>query len=92
MLGAPVLQAATGGVEEVQVTNVSKLNQVFDELTDRFPQLKQHLYDANGNLNNTYEVYIGGKIIDPADMSVAVKDGDEIGVTMYFCFPRGAGI
>ena len=92
LLGAPVLQAATSGIETVRIDGASTLKEVLTHLVSSFPQIKQHLYDAKGNLSNTYGIYINGNMDDLVDLSAEVKDGDEVAITMFFCFPRGAGL
>ncbi len=87
-LGAPVLQAVTGGQEEVQVADASTLKDVLKRLEAHFPGVGQYLYDSSGELKSTYDVYINGKGIDPVALSAKVIDGDEVTVTMFFCFPR----
>ena len=88
LLGAPVLQAASGGIDTVQVDGASTLNEVLEHLVGRFPHVKQHLYDDKGNLSNTYGIYINGSTDDLVDLSAEVRDGDEVAITMFFCFPR----
>lgn len=87
-VGAPVLQAVTDGQEEVQVADASTLGDVLKRLEAQFPAVGQHLYDSSGELKSTYDIYINGKSIDPVALSAKVKDGDEVTVTMFFCFPR----
>jgi len=87
-LGAPVLQAVTDGQEEVQMAGVSTLKDVLKELEAGFPGIGHHLYDNSGELKTTYDVYINSEGIDPIALSAKVNDGDEITVTMFFCFPR----
>ena len=92
LLGAPVLQAASGGIEMVQIDGASTLNEVLAHLASRFPHIRQHLYDDKGSLSDTYGIYINGNTDDLVDLSAEVKDGDEVAITMFFCFPRGAGL
>ena len=87
-LGAPVLQAVTDGREEVQVTDASTLGEVLKGIESQFPQIKEQLYDKEGELKATFDVYINGKGIDPVVLSAKVNDGDEVTLTMFFCFPR----
>ena len=91
-LGAPVLQAASGGIENVRIDGASTLNELLSHLVSRFPRIKQHLYDDRGNLSNTYGIYINGSTDDLVDLSTEVNDGDEVAITLFFCFPRGAGL
>ena len=87
-LGAPVLQAVTDGQEEVQVTDASTLGEALKGIESQFPQIKDQLYDKGGDLKDTFDVYINGKGIDPVSLSARVSDGDEVTLTMFFCFPR----
>ncbi|MFC1978692.1 MoaD/ThiS family protein [Chloroflexota bacterium] len=87
-LGAPVLKAVTDGQEEVQVADASTLKDVLKRFETQFPGVGKHLYDSSGELKSTYDVYINGKGIDPVALSAKVKDGDEVTVTMFFCFSR----
>ncbi len=55
------------------------VGEVLDNLTAEFPELKQHLFDDEGNLRNFVNVYVNEDNIRALDMSnSAVKDGDEI--------------
>ena len=87
-VGAPVLQAVTDGQEELQVDGASTLKDVLKGLEAQFPGVGQHLYDSSDELKSTYDVYINGQGIDPVALSAKVNDGDEVTLTMYFCFPR----
>ena len=87
-LGAPVLQAVTDGQEEVQVDGASTLGEVLKGVEAQFPQVKEQLYDKEGQLKDTFDVYINSENIDPVTLSAKVSDGDEVTVTMFFCFPR----
>jgi molybdopterin converting factor small subunit len=87
-LGAPVLQAVTDGQEEVQVDGASTLGEVLKGIESRFPQIKDQLYNKEGELKDTFDVYINSKSIDPVALSAKVDDGDEVTLTMFFCFPR----
>jgi molybdopterin converting factor small subunit len=88
LLGAPVLQAASGGIDTMQIDGATTLNEVLEHLVCRFPNIKQHLYDDKGNLSNTYGIYVNGSTDDLVDLSVEIRDGDEVAITMFFCFPR----
>ena len=87
-LGAPVLQAVTDGQEEVELAGPSTLGEVLDGLETQFPGVSRHLYDSSGELKSTFDVYINNKGIDPVALSAKVNDGDEVTLTMFFCFPR----
>ena len=87
-VGAPVLQAVTNGCQEVQVAHASTLGDVLKQLEAQFPVVGQHLYDSSGELKSTYDIYINGEGIDPVALSAKVQDGDEVTITMFFCFPR----
>jgi molybdopterin converting factor small subunit len=87
-LGAPVLQAVTDGQEELQVSGASTLGEVLKGIEEKFPQIKDHLYDKDGQLKSTYDVYVNGEGLDPITLSARIKDGDEVTLTMFFCFPR----
>ncbi|MBT3363826.1 MAG: hypothetical protein HN929_08610 [Chloroflexi bacterium] len=87
-LGAPVLQAITDGIEQVHIAKAATLGDALKELENQYPGIAGHLYDANGELKSTYDVYINDKAIDPVTLSAKICDGDEVAITMFFCFPR----
>ena len=87
-LGAPVLQAITDGQEMVHIAEALTLGDVLKGLEDQYPGVAKHLYDETGDLKSTYDVYVNDQEIDPVTLSAKIADGDEVAITMFFCFTR----
>lgn len=70
-----VLQQYTGNREELEVNGIT-VKQCLDDLVKRFPDMKNWLYDANGEIIAL--VFINGDAINPKELSRPVKENDEI--------------
>ena len=73
------LRGYTGGLETVSVSGAT-VNGVFRELTVKYPELKQHLFTAEGKLRSFVNVYLNDDDIRYLDgrEEAAVKDSDEL--------------
>jgi molybdopterin converting factor small subunit len=72
----------------VEVASATTIGEVLKGLEDQFPQVTEQLYDKKGELKDIFDVYINGKGINPVTLGAKVQDGDEVAITMFFCFPR----
>jgi molybdopterin converting factor small subunit len=50
------------------------------DLTSRFPKLEKLLINPEGNLMQTYDLFINGARFYPRNMSLPLKDGDKLNV------------
>jgi len=73
------LRTYTGGLETVSVDGAT-VNAVFQQLTASYPELKQHLFTAEGKLRSFVNVYLNDDDIRYLDGKEAttVKDSDEL--------------
>lgn len=67
--------------QESIVIEGNTIGHVLNNLTEKFSELKKHLYDADGNLRNFVNVFIGDQEIKVLqNLDTKVKDGDEISI------------
>jgi molybdopterin converting factor small subunit len=73
------LRSYTGGLETVSVPGTT-VNGVFQQLTTKYPELKQHLFTAEGKLRSFVNVYLNDDDIRYLDgqQETAVNDNDEL--------------
>ena len=73
------LRTYTGGLETVAVPGAT-VSAVFDGLTQKYPDLKQHLFTTDGKLRSFVNVYLNDDDIRYlADKEASpVKDSDEL--------------
>jgi molybdopterin converting factor small subunit len=73
------LRSYTGGLETVSISGTT-VNTVFDQLTTKYPDLKQHLFTPEGKLRSFVNVYLNDDDIRYLDsqQETAVKDTDEL--------------
>jgi len=84
------LRTYTGGLETVTVSGAT-VNAVFEQLTIKYPELKQHLFTPEGKLRSFVNVYLNDDDLRYlADKeATAVKDTDEL--TIIPSIAGGAG-
>ena len=56
----PILRQAVGGAREVEASG-STVRDLLDDLTGRYPAIKGHLLDENGELNRFVNVYVNNE-------------------------------
>ena len=73
------LRTYTGGLETVNVSGAT-VNAVFEQLTAKYPELKQHLFTAEGKLRSFVNVYLNDEDLRylPEKEGSAVTDRDEL--------------
>lgn len=73
------LRTYTGGQETVSVPGAT-VNAVFEQLTAKFPELKQHLFTAEGKLRSFVNVYLNDEDLRylPEKEATTVKENDEL--------------
>jgi MoaD family protein len=73
----PTLRDQTGGEPAVDAAG-GTVRELLDDLTGRFPQLRERIYD-DGRLAGFVNVYVEGEDIRFQDgLETAVSDGDEV--------------
>jgi adenylyltransferase/sulfurtransferase len=73
------LRTYTGGLETVSISGAT-VNTVFQQLTTKYPDLKQHLFTPEGKLRSFVNVYLNDDDIRYLDsqQETTVKDTDEL--------------
>jgi molybdopterin synthase sulfur carrier subunit len=69
----PILRQAVGGAREVEASGAT-VRDLLDDLTGRYPAIKGHLLDENGELNRFVNVYVNNE-------DVRLGNGLDTGVT-----------
>jgi adenylyltransferase/sulfurtransferase len=73
------LRTYTGGLETVTVAGAT-VSTVFEQLTIKYPELKQHLFTPEGKLRSFVNVYLNDDDLRylPEKEATAVTDRDEL--------------
>lgn len=72
------LRRHTGGTQKVTCT-ANNLGELFSELGEKFPDLKPHLRDENGQIRRFLNVYVNEEDIRfLGGASYSFQDGDEV--------------
>ncbi|MCP4666411.1 MAG: MoaD/ThiS family protein [Deltaproteobacteria bacterium] len=71
----------TDGLDVVEVEG-NKVGDCLNNLTGQFPGMKDELFDKNGKLLNTIEIFVNMKSAYPEELARTVEDGDEIHITV----------
>jgi molybdopterin converting factor small subunit len=74
----PILRAQIGGAREVEAAGAT-LQEVLDDLFERFPSVRSHLVDEAGAINKFVNVYVANEDVRLGDgLATAVPDGGTI--------------
>ena len=74
----PILRPQVGNSREVEVAG-GTLREALDDLFGRFPSVRDHLVDGDGNLNRFVNVYVDNEDVRLKDgLDTAVPDGGTI--------------
>ncbi len=74
------LRQYAGGKESVEVTGRS-IGEALANLTEQYPELKKHLFDAEGKLRNFVNIYVNDEDIRyQQQTNTSLKEGDEISI------------
>jgi molybdopterin converting factor small subunit len=71
----------TNGLEMIE-TEGTTVGECLNQLVRQFPGLKEKLFEKNGKLHNYVEIYLNLESAYPDELARAVKDGDDIHVTV----------
>ena len=77
----PSLQYVTDDQEVVEV-NGNTVGQCLEQLADRFPGLKEWLYEKNGKLSKYIDVFVNQESAYPEELAKKVNDGDTLNILM----------
>jgi molybdopterin converting factor small subunit len=75
------LQSLTNNLEIIE-TEGKTIGECLDHLIRRFPALEEKLFAKKGTLHNFVEIYLNLETAYPDELAKAVKDGDDIHVTL----------
>ena len=76
----PSLQPFTDDTRSTQVSG-STVAACLEELFKRYPQLKSRLFNRNGKLLKSINIFINGEAAYPAELSRPVRGGDKIHIS-----------
>jgi molybdopterin synthase sulfur carrier subunit len=76
----PVLQALVNGVNRIDVSGAT-IDECFKEMVQKYPALKQKLYDKHGKLPKGISIFLNGVSAYPKPLSKPVRDGDKIHIS-----------
>ncbi|MDR1540891.1 MAG: MoaD/ThiS family protein [Clostridiales bacterium] len=72
------LRGFAGGSAEIELEGATA-GEVLAALAKRHPEIKEHLYEEDGNLRSFINVYVGDTNIKSLNgQDTAVKDGDSV--------------
>jgi molybdopterin converting factor small subunit len=73
------LRRYTAYEEDIEV-EASSVSSAIKRLTERFPDLRNILYDAEGKLRSVHRVHLNSEVLAPEHLDNPTKPSDEIGI------------
>jgi molybdopterin converting factor small subunit len=73
------LQELTDGVKVIEVKG-NTVGECFKHLVKKFPNIKEALFDKNGNLVDYADIYINEESSYPEELAKPVNNGDELSI------------
>ena len=67
----------TEGQQIIDVTG-NTVGQCLDDLVNKFPNIKQGLFDTNGKLHSYIDIYVNGESAYLETLAKPVKNGDKL--------------
>ena len=77
----PSLLHLTDNQEEVEVSG-NTVGQCFQQLTTKYPELKEWLFEKDGKLSKYIDVFVNQESAYPEELVKSVNDGDELNIIM----------
>ena len=77
----PLLYNYNNGRQTTEVSG-SSVGECLDDLTRKFPEMKDLLFDKKGNLHDHLYIYVNKEDYYPEEMAKPVKNGDEIDIIL----------
>jgi len=77
----PTLHSFTNNQAVVEV-NGSTVGECLNELVRQFPRLKPMMFNKQGKLLNSIDIYVNQESSYPEELAKPVKDGDELHITL----------
>ena len=75
----PSLLHLTDNQEEVEVSG-NTVGQCFQQLTTKYPELKEWLFEKDGKLSKYIDVFVNQESAYPEELVKSVNDGDELNI------------
>ena len=72
-----ILKHLTNNVEAVSV-NGNTVGDCLAGLTEKYPEIKEQLFDKDGKLLKHIDVFVNGKSAYPDELTTKVNSGDEL--------------
>lgn len=74
-------QHVAGNIKSIDI-EARTVGECLNGLLDRFPSLKERIFDKEGRLLNKVGIYINGKSSYPDELAKPVNEGDEIHIML----------
>ena len=74
---APFLQHLANDVKVAEAKG-STVGECLNDLVNQFPHMGELLFDGNGNLHRSVDVYVNGESAYPEELAKPVNDEDEL--------------
>jgi molybdopterin converting factor small subunit len=71
----------TDGKENLEVSGET-IGDCIENLIERYPEMKNAVFDTKGKLLNQIEIYLNMESAYPNELKKTVKDGDEIHIVV----------
>ena len=71
----------THGQELVDVDGKT-VGECLNDLTAKYPGIKNKIFDTNGKLRNIIEIYLNAESAYPDELLKPARDGDELSITI----------
>lgn len=55
---------------------------ILRDISRQYPELKKIILDKNGNLDQSFDVFVNGESVYPHTMTRRVKEGDKLNIVM----------
>ena len=62
--------------------NGNTVGECLKHLVKQFPGIEKELFDKNGKLDSSYDIYVNGESTYPERLAKSVKDGDELSIIL----------
>jgi molybdopterin converting factor small subunit len=73
------LRRYTAYEDDIEV-EASSVSSAIRRLVERFPDLKNVLYDVEGKLRSVHRIHLNGEVLAPENIDNPTKPSDEIGI------------
>ena len=78
---ASVFRRYTGDNSKIEVSG-NNIGEILNDLKSQYPEAGKVFLDHEGNLHQSYDIFINGESIFPLKNTTPVKDGDKLTLIM----------